>query len=53
MNRNFLGLMVSRNGARLKVADKASDKLKDRVWELRGCEEIVASRPRCKARWRE
>ena len=34
MNRKFLGLTVSRNGARLKVADKAIDKLKDRVREL-------------------
>lgn len=34
MNRKFLGFTVSRNGARLKVADKAIDKLKDRVREL-------------------
>jgi len=34
MNRKFLGFAVSRNGARLKVADKALDKLKDRVREL-------------------
>jgi len=34
MNRKFLGFTVSRNGARLKVADKALDKLKDRVREL-------------------
>ena len=33
-NRKFLGFTVSRNGARLKVADKALDKLKDRVREL-------------------
>jgi len=34
MNRKFLGFTVSRNGAKLKVADKALDKLKDRVREL-------------------
>ena len=34
MNRKFLGFTVSRNGARLKVADKALDQLKDRVREL-------------------
>jgi len=34
MNRKFLGFTVSRNGAKLKVADKAIDKLKDRVREL-------------------
>ena len=34
MNRKFLGFTVSRNGARLKVADKAIEKLKDRVREL-------------------
>lgn len=34
MNRKFLGFTVSRNGARLKVADKAIDKLKARVREL-------------------
>lgn len=34
MNRKFLGFTVSRNGARLKVADKAIAKLKDRVREL-------------------
>jgi len=34
MNRKFLGFTVSRNGARLKVADKALDKLKDRLREL-------------------
>ena len=34
MNRKFLGFTASRNGARLKVADKAIDKLKDRVREL-------------------
>lgn len=34
MNRKFLGFTVSRNGARLKVAEKAIDKLKDRVREL-------------------
>jgi RNA-directed DNA polymerase len=34
MNRKFLGFTVSRNGARLKVADKALEKLKDRVREL-------------------
>ncbi|WP_215853513.1 group II intron reverse transcriptase/maturase [Acidithiobacillus ferrooxidans] len=33
-NRKFLGFTVSRNGARLKVADKAIAKLKDRVREL-------------------
>ena len=33
-NRKFLGFTVSRNGARLKVADKAITKLKDRVREL-------------------
>lgn len=32
--RKFLGFTVSRNGTRLKVADKAIDKLKDRVREL-------------------
>ena len=32
--RKFLGFTVSRNGARLKVADKAIAKLKDRVREL-------------------
>ena len=32
--RKFLGFTVSRNGARLKVADKAIDKLKDRIREL-------------------
>ena len=31
MNRKFLGFTVSRNGIKLKVADKAIDKLKDRV----------------------
>ncbi len=34
MNRKFLGFTVSRNGAKLKVADKTIDKLKDRVREL-------------------
>jgi RNA-directed DNA polymerase len=34
MNRKFLGFTVSRNGAQLKVADKAIEKLKDRVREL-------------------
>lgn len=34
MNRKFLGFTVSRNGAKLKVAEKAIDKLKDRVREL-------------------
>ena len=33
-NRKFLGFTVSRNGMKLKVADKAIDKLKDRVREL-------------------
>lgn len=32
--RKFLGFTVSRNGARLKVADKAIDKLKARIREL-------------------
>jgi hypothetical protein len=32
--RKFLGFTFSRNGARLKVADKAIDKLKDRIREL-------------------
>lgn len=32
--RKFLGFTVSRNGALLKVADKAIDKLKARVREL-------------------
>jgi group II intron reverse transcriptase/maturase len=34
MNRKFLGFTVSRNGAKLKVADTAIEKLKDRVREL-------------------
>lgn len=34
MNRKFLGFTVSRSGAKLKVADKAIEKLKDRVREL-------------------
>jgi len=34
MNRKFLGFTVSRTGAKLKVADKAIEKLKDRVREL-------------------
>ncbi len=34
MNRKFLGFTVSRNGAKLKVADKALEKLQDRVREL-------------------
>jgi len=33
-NRAFLGFTVTRNGIKLKVADKALDKLKDRVREL-------------------
>jgi hypothetical protein len=33
INRKFLGFTVSRNAAKLKVADKALDKLKDRVRE--------------------
>jgi group II intron reverse transcriptase/maturase len=33
-NRKFLGFTVSRHDARLKVADKTIDKLKDRVREL-------------------
>jgi len=33
-NRKFLGFTVSRNGTKLKVAEKAIDKLKDRVREL-------------------
>lgn len=32
--RKFLGFTVSRNGARLKVTDKAIEKLKDRIREL-------------------
>ena len=34
MNRKFLGFTVSRTGAKLKVADRAIEKLKDRVREL-------------------
>lgn len=34
MNRKFLGFTVSRNGTKLKVADKAIEKLKDRVRQL-------------------
>ena len=34
MNRKFLGFTVSRTGVKLKVADKAIEKLKDRVREL-------------------
>jgi group II intron reverse transcriptase/maturase len=34
MNRKFLGFTVTRTGAKLKVADKAIQKLKDRVREL-------------------
>jgi RNA-directed DNA polymerase len=34
MNRKFPGFTVSRSGAKLKVADKAIEKLKDRVREL-------------------
>ena len=34
MNRKFLGFTVSRNGKKLKVADQAIDKLKNRVREL-------------------
>ena len=34
MNRKFLGFTVSRTGSKLKVADKAIEKLKDRVREL-------------------
>lgn len=34
MNRKFLGFTVSRTGAKLKVADQAIEKLKDRVREL-------------------
>jgi group II intron reverse transcriptase/maturase len=34
MNRKFLGFTVSRDGAKLKVADKAIEKLKHRVREL-------------------
>ena len=34
MNRKFLGFTVSRTGAKLKVADKAIEKLKVRVREL-------------------
>lgn len=34
MNRKFLGFTVSRNGAKLKVADQAIEKLQDRVREL-------------------
>lgn len=34
MNRKFLGFTVSRNGARLKVAETAIAKLKDRVRQL-------------------
>jgi RNA-directed DNA polymerase len=33
-NRKFLGFTVSRSGVKLKVADQAIDKLKDRVREL-------------------
>ena len=33
-NRKFLGFTVSRTGVKLKVAEKAIDKLKDRVREL-------------------
>lgn len=33
-NRKFLGFTVSRNGARIKVADKAIEKLKDTIREL-------------------
>jgi hypothetical protein len=34
MNRKFLGFTVSRDGAKLKVADKSIEKLKHRVREL-------------------
>lgn len=33
-NRKFLGFTVSRNGARIKVADKAIEKLKDTIRQL-------------------
>ncbi|HOE43093.1 MAG TPA: hypothetical protein PLB25_15900 [Rhodoferax sp.] len=33
-NRKFLGFTVSRNGARIKVADKAIDKLRNTIREL-------------------
>jgi hypothetical protein len=33
-NRRFLGFTVSRNGLRLKVADQALEKLKDRVRQI-------------------
>jgi group II intron reverse transcriptase/maturase len=33
-NRKFLGFTVSRNGTKLKVADQALEKLKDRVREI-------------------
>lgn len=48
MNRKFLGFTVSRNGAKLKVADKAIDKLKHHIRTLtrrtrgRRLEHIVA-----------
>lgn len=49
--RKFLGFTVSRNDKRLKVADKAIDKLKDRVRELtrrtRGNRiDVIAAEPR-------
>jgi hypothetical protein len=34
MNRKFLGFTVTRKGTRLKVADSAINKLKDRIREL-------------------
>ncbi len=58
MNRKFLGFTVSRNGAKLKVADKALEKLKDRVRKLtrrtRGdtIARIVAERRESRLGWK-
>ncbi|WP_051299872.1 reverse transcriptase domain-containing protein [Methylobacter luteus] len=57
-NRKFLGFTVSRNGSKLKAADKALIKLKDRIRELtrrtrgRRLEQIIAELRKALLGWK-
>jgi RNA-directed DNA polymerase len=57
-NRKFLGFTVSRNGSKLKVADQAMDKLKNRIRELtrrtrgRRLEQIIAELRKALLGWK-
>jgi group II intron reverse transcriptase/maturase len=57
-NRKFLGFTVSRNGSKLKVADQAIEKLKNRIRELtrrtrgRRLEQIIAELRKALLGWK-